>query len=45
MRLEVDGHIEIGTFLADVVPKGVNVITAKYVFAWKIDSDGYITKT
>ena len=29
MRLELDGHIESGTFSADVVPKGVNVITAK----------------
>ena len=27
-----------------MVPKGVNVITAKWVFAWKTDSDGYITK-
>ena len=27
MKLELDGHIEIGTFLADVVPKGVNFIT------------------
>ena len=44
MRLELDEHIEIGTFSADVVPKGVNVITAKWVFAWKTDSDGYITK-
>ena len=44
MRLELDGHIEIGTFSADVVPNGVNVITAKWVFAWKTDSDGYITK-
>ena len=44
MKLELDGHIEIGMFLADVVPKGVNVITAKWVFAWKTDSDGYITK-
>ena len=34
IRLELDGHIEIGTFSADVVPKGVNVITAKWVFAW-----------
>ena len=40
----IDGHIEIGTFAADMVSKGVNVITAKYVFAWKTDSDGYITK-
>ena len=33
MKLELDGHIEIGTFSDDVVPKGVNVITAKWVFA------------
>ena len=44
MRLELDNHIEIGTFSADAVPKGVNVITAEWVFAWKIDSDGYIPK-
>ena len=43
MRLELDEHIEIGTFSADV-PNRVNVITAKWVFAWKTDSDGYITK-
>ena len=29
MRLELEGHNEIGTFLVDVVPKAVNVITAK----------------
>ena len=44
MRLELDWHIEIGTFSAGVVPKGVNVITAKWVFVSKTDSDGYITK-
>ena len=44
MRLELDGHIEIGTFSADLVSQWVNVITAKWVFAWKTDSDGYITK-
>ena len=44
MRLELDGHIEIGIFSADVVPKGVKVITAKWVFVWKTYSDGYITK-
>ena len=33
IKLELDGHIAIGTFSADVVPKGVNVITAKWVFA------------
>ena len=44
MKLKLDGNIEIGTFSADVVPNGVNGITAKWVFAWKTDSDGYITK-
>ena len=44
MRHELHGHNEIGTFSADVVPKGVDVITAKWVFAWKTDSDGCITK-
>ena len=44
MRLEEDGHIEIGTFSADVVPKEVNVITAKWVFAWKTVSDDFITR-
>ena len=44
MRLELDSYIVIGTFSADVVPEGGNVMTAKWVFAWKIDSDGYITK-
>ena len=29
MRLQLDGQVEIGTFSADVIPKGVNVITAK----------------
>ena len=44
MRLELDGHIKIGMFSAGVVPKGVNVITAKWVFVSKTDSVGYITK-
>ena len=44
MRLELDEQIGIGTFSADVVPNGVDVITGKWVFAWKTDSDGYITK-
>ena len=43
MRLELDGRIEIGTFSADVVPKGVNVITENWVIAWKTNSDGCIT--
>ena len=44
MRLELEGHNGIGTFLADVVPKRVNAITAKGAFAWNTDSDGYIKK-
>ena len=44
MRLELDNRIVFGTFSADVVPKRVNVIPAKWVFDWKTDSDGYITK-
>ena len=44
MRLQLERHNEISTFLADVVPKGVNVIMAKWVFVSKTDSDGYITK-
>ena len=46
MKLELDGNIEIGMFSADdVVPKGVNaIITVKWKFSLKTDSDGYITK-
>ena len=42
MRLELDGHIEIARFR--LMMWWVNVIAAKWVFAWKTDSDGYITK-
>ena len=45
MKLELEGHNEIVTVSADMVPKGVNIITTKWVFAWKMDSDGYIPKT
>ena len=33
MRLELEGHIEIDTFSADVIPKGVSVIIEQRVFA------------
>ena len=33
-----------GTFSANVVPKRVNVMTGKWVFAWNTDSDVYIAK-
>ena len=44
MRAELTGHGLNGTFSADVVPKGVNAIMAKWVFTWKTDSGGLITK-
>ena len=44
MRAELKGHELNNTLLADVVPKGVNVTTAKWVFPSKTDSGGMITK-
>ena len=44
MELELEKHNEIGTFSADVIPKGGIIITAKWVLAWKTDSHGYITE-
>ena len=38
------GHEFNGTFSADVVPKGIKVVSAKWVFTWKTDSGGLITK-
>ena len=28
----------------DVVPNGVNVVSARWLFAWKVDEDGNIVK-
>ena len=44
MRAKLTGHELNGTFPAEFVPKEVNVITAKWVFTWKTDSGGLITK-
>ena len=44
MRAELTGHEFNGTFSADVVPKGIKVVSAKWVFTWKTDSGGLITK-
>ena len=44
MRAELTGHGLNGTFSADVVPKGVNALMAKWVFTRKADSGGLITK-
>lgn len=39
MRVEIKGYDVTGTFSDDAVRKGVSVITAKWVFALKIDRD------
>ena len=44
LRAEFTGYELNGPFSADVVPEGVNVITAKWVSTWKTDSGGLITK-
>ena len=44
MRSELAGHEANGTFSGDEVPEKINVITAKWVFTWKTDAEGLITK-
>ncbi|CAM9683169.1 unnamed protein product, partial [Sphacelaria rigidula] len=44
MRAELDGHETAGTFPREEIPKGVNIITAKWVSSWKTDANGAITK-
>ena len=44
MQAELGGHEEAGTFSVCNVPEAANVITAKWVFTWKTDADGIITK-
>ena len=44
MKAELGGHREAGTFSTGEVPDGVNVISANWVFCWKTDADGIITK-
>ena len=44
MRAELNGHETAGTFSSNDIPKNVNIITAKWVFSWKTDSRGLITK-
>ena len=44
MHAELEGHKTAGTFATDETPKDVNVITAKWVFDWKTDANGLITK-
>ncbi|CAM9967105.1 unnamed protein product, partial [Sphacelaria rigidula] len=44
MRAELNGHETAGTFSKGEIPKGVNIITAKWVFTRKTDSNGTVTK-
>ena len=45
MMAEFKGLVGLNAFeFVDVVPDGVNVVSARWVFAWKIDKDGYIVK-
>ena len=45
MRAEFEGLVGLNAFeFVDVVPGGVNVVSARWMFAWKIDKDGNIVK-
>ena len=45
MRAEFKGLVGLNAFeFVDVVPDGVNVVSARWVFAWRVDKDGYIVK-
>ena len=45
MRAEFKGLVGLNAFeFVDVVPDGVNVVSARWVFAWKLDKDGNIVK-
>ena len=44
-RAEFKGHVGLNAFqLVDVVPDGVNVVSAQWVFARKVDNDGNTMK-
>ena len=45
MKAEFKGLVGLRAFeLVDVEPGGVNVVSARWVFAWKVDKDGNIVK-
>ena len=45
MRAEFKGLVGLNAFeFVDVVPDGVNVVSARWVFAWKVDKDGNLLK-
>ena len=45
MRAEFKGLVGLNAFeFVDVVPDDVNVVSARWVFAWKVDKDGNLVK-
>ncbi|CAN0012045.1 unnamed protein product [Sphacelaria rigidula] len=44
MRAELNGYETAGTFSNGKIPKGVNIITAKWVLTWKTDAKGTVAK-
>ena len=45
MRAEFEGLVGLNAFeIVDVVPGGVNVVSTRWVFAWKADKDVNIVK-
>ena len=45
MRAEFKGLVDLNAFeFVDVVPDGANVVSARWVFAWKVDKNSYIVK-
>ena len=45
MRAEFKGLVGLNAFeFVDVVPDGVNVVSARWLLAWKVDKDGNIVK-
>ena len=45
MSAEFKGPGGLNAFeFVDVVPDGANVVSARWVFAWKVDKDGNIVK-
>ncbi|CAM9598633.1 unnamed protein product [Sphacelaria rigidula] len=44
MQAELGDHEKAATFSIGPVPEAANVISAKWVFSWKTDADGTVTK-
>ena len=45
MRAEFKGLIGLNAFeFVDVVPDGVNVVSARWMFPWKVEKNGNIVK-